>query len=197
MSVQGSPQNTDHSVLTSCHKNKKCVDTKITSRFAGIGDDYRPRQPDRGRHPVQEVSVCPWGTFLNESQPSAKKESIPRRRAGRLGSRTKQPQMQHFKISIGTNEERIGHMPGVRSNLGRPDTRMEVDVQLMWIENEFHHSFTSRSIFADKMVMVVIEGTKFSTKNVFREALTTKLTCKPLVLTTKSFILMTLTYLSN
>lgn len=112
MSVQGSPQNTDHSVLTSCHKNKKCVDTKITSRFAGIGDDYRPRQPDRGRHPVQEVSVCPWGTFLNESQPSAKKESIPRRRAGRLGSRTKQPQMQHFKISIGTNEERIGPMPG-------------------------------------------------------------------------------------
>lgn len=52
-------------------------------------------------------------------------------------------------------------------------------MQLMWIENEFHHSFTSRSIFADKMIMVVIEGTKFSTKNVFREALTTKLTCKP------------------
>ena len=104
-------QNTDHSVLTSCHKNKKCVGMKITSRFAGIGDDYRPRQPDRGRHPVQEVSVCPWGTFLNESQPSAKKESIPRRRAGRLGSRTKQPQMQHFKISIGTNE--IGPAGGI------------------------------------------------------------------------------------
>ncbi len=52
-------------------------------------------------------------------------------------------------------------------------------MQLIWIENEFHHSFTSSSIFADKMVMVVIEGTKFSTKNVIREALTTKLAGKP------------------